>query len=414
MGNLDPSCIGALPLPMGIGALPLPTVQAEWGRMPVRIWSGDGLQLPPVPSSASLVFPRPFLVPSITPAAADLSVPGEPQGRGFTHAHFKGHSRITVTVAWLRSVLKETPEVCHQRVLRLREALLSCAASVQYESANEPGRQMGITDLPPEPFSEKQQRQSRMDGGEEDDGTFRELVPLTPPLEQEHLARERRSAAAANRLPLKGIAAFREVPLTAAHQSSFPWCRVRGSFGLLRAADAGVPQPGAPRSLAVETDLFQTAESGEVEHALLPNGTVASKADLSAEAAMWALHYAVHVRRGMCFNHEHACVETCVKNVKNKLEALANLRKNNAVPTCRFWFFRVLFLIKLVGDVLRRVKVRRRGKALVSEPYIETDHERNDQYRCKVKREQPFRGCSSDVAQVSFTVCTAPHTHVYM
>ena len=269
MGNLDPSCIGALPLPMGIGALPLPTVQAEWGRMPVRIWSGDGLQLPPVPSSASLVFPRPFLVPSITPAAADLSVPGEPQGRGFTHAHFKGHSRITVTVAWLRSVLKETPEVCHQRVLRLREALLSCAASVQYESANEPGRQMGITDLPPEPFSEKQQRQSRMDGGEEDDGTFRELVPLTPPLEQEHLARERRSAAAANRLPLKGIAAFREVPLTAAHQSSFPWYRVRGSFGRLRAADAGVPQPGAPRSLAVETDLFQTAESGMVEHALL-------------------------------------------------------------------------------------------------------------------------------------------------
>ena len=43
--------------------------------------------------------------------------------------------------------------------------------------------------------------------------------------------------------------------------------------------------------------------------------------------------------------------------------------------------------------------MRRRGKPLVREPYIETSNERNDQYRCKVKRGQPFRSATSDVAQ---------------
>ena len=36
-------------------------------------------------------------------------------------------------------------------------------------------------------------------------------------------------------------------------------------------------------------------------------------------------------------------------------------------------------------------QLRRRGKPLVAEPYIEEDDERNDRYRCKVKREHPFR-----------------------
>ena len=79
----------------------------------------------------------------------------------------------------------------------MREALLRAAVSVQYESANEPAIQMGVSDLPPEPFTEKQQRQSKMDGALEDDGiTKRDLVKLQPPLEQEHVGRERRAAAA--------------------------------------------------------------------------------------------------------------------------------------------------------------------------------------------------------------------------
>ena len=44
-------------------------------------------------------------------------------------------------------------------------------------------------------------------------------------------------------------------------------------------------------------------------------------------------------------------------------------------------------------------RLRRRGKPLVAEPYIEEDDEPNDQYRCKVKREHPFRSTSNDVSQ---------------
>ena len=343
------------------------------------------------------------LQPAVTPAAADVSVPGEAQGRGFTHGHGKGHSRIGATVAWLRSALRKALAVCLERVKKLRTALLATACSVQYESANEPALQMGIDDLPDEPFTEKQQRQSKMDGGKEDDGTtVRELARLQPPVEQEHVARERRAAAAGNRNQLKGTAAFREMPLTCAHQSSFPAYRLRGSFAQLIAADAGAPQPGAPRISAGEDTLCQTNETGEVVAFLLPDGTEATEDDLEADAKLWARHFGTHVRNGMCFNHEHTCQETCVKNAKQKLEALQDLNKKKSVPTCRFWFFRILSLPKLRNGAWKWLRVRRRGKPLVSEPYIEASADRNEQYRCKVKRRQPFRGASSDVAQAPF------------
>ena len=51
-----------------------------------------------------------------------------------------------------------------------------------------------------------------MDGGQEDDGTLRDHVPIHAHLEQEHLAKERRAAAASNREPLKGTAAFKRFP----------------------------------------------------------------------------------------------------------------------------------------------------------------------------------------------------------
>ena len=340
------------------------------------------------------------LQPAITPAAADVELPGEAQGRGFTHGHGKGHSRIGVTVAWIRAVLKETKAVASQRIMEMREALLRAAASVQYESANEPAIQMGFLDLPPEPFTEKQQRQSKMDGALEDDGiTKRDLVKLQPPLEQEHVGRERRAAAAANRPPLKGTAAFREMPLTCAHQSSFPAYRLRGSFGQLQEAAAGAPQPGPPQTYATEATLCQTDPTGRVIAFLKADGQEASEEDLKDDAQLWARHFGTHVRNGMCFNHDHQCQETCVKNTKNKLEALRDLKKRNSVPTCRFWFFRILSVKKLVDDVLKLRRVRRRGKPLVEEPYMETSAERNEQYRCKVKRAHPFRGASSDVAQ---------------
>ena len=53
------------------------------------------------------------LQPAITPAAADVEVLGEAQGQGFTHGHAKGHSRIGVTVAWIRDVLRSAPSTIY-------------------------------------------------------------------------------------------------------------------------------------------------------------------------------------------------------------------------------------------------------------------------------------------------------------
>ena len=114
----------------------------------------------------------------------------------------------------------------------LREALLGTAETVQYDAAREPARQLGI-ELRAEPFTARQQRQSRMDGGEEEDGTQRDLVELAPPVEEPHMERERLLAAAQCRLPRLGSAAYREVPLTGAFQSTFPAYRQATHFGQL-------------------------------------------------------------------------------------------------------------------------------------------------------------------------------------
>ena len=51
--------------------------------------------------------------------------------------------------------------------------------------------------------------------------------------------------------------------------------------------------------------------------------------------------------------------------------------------------------------VLNGKRRRRRGKPLVETPYIEECEDRNQEFRCMVRREQPFRSTSNDVAQVT-------------
>ena len=80
------------------------------------------------------------LQPSIAPGTTDVQAPFEAQGRGFVHGHGKGHSIIGPTLAWLRSVVQTGLRAAGRR---LRGALLSTAATVQYEAANEVARQLG-------------------------------------------------------------------------------------------------------------------------------------------------------------------------------------------------------------------------------------------------------------------------------
>ena len=49
----------------------------------------------------------------------------------------------------------------------------------------------------------------------------------------------------------------------------------------------------------------------------------------------------------------------------------------------------------------RSRRVRRRGKPLVGEPFVDSTDDRNQRCRCQVRRDQPFRSSTNDVCQVS-------------
>ena len=326
------------------------------------------------------------LQPSVAPGTTDVQAPFEAQGRGFQHGHGKGHGIVGATMRWLRKAIKDGLTTATEK---FREAVLHMAETVQYESARESGRQMHAHDLPPEPFTAKQQRQTRMDGGEDEDGSLREYVAIGSPVVQPHIEREANLAAAANRMPLNGSAAFRELPLTGAFQSTFPWYRQRFAFAKLGSATQPTAGDVPYRS---DAQLFSLDENGKVLAVLRPDGTEATEEDLDIDAAAWASHCGRDVFNNHCANHEHNCTETCVKYVKQKLEAKLSLRCNK-VPSCRFWYFRV--------KKLNLKRVRRRGKPLVVSPYVEETDDRNQQFRCQLRREQPLRSTSNDVCQVT-------------
>ena len=72
----------------------------------------------------------------------------------------------------------------------------------------------------PAPFSEKQQRQSRYDGGLEEDGeTQRPLVPVVQEEPLVHIARERRRADYNHQMRRNE---YKEVPLTGNQLSARP------------------------------------------------------------------------------------------------------------------------------------------------------------------------------------------------
>ena len=336
------------------------------------------------------------LQPCVAPGTIDVQAPFEAQGRGYIHGHGKGHSIIGLTMKWLRTAMRNGFQNISAAVNELRESLLDAAATVQYEAAREPGIQLSVDDLRPEPFTARQQRQSRMDGAEDEDGTIRELVQIAPPLVQPHIERERSLASSQNRMAREGAAAYRNVPLTSAFQCIYPWFRLRTSFHRLGCAsqptECDDAQELSERSFA---DVFDLDEVGRVTAVLKPDGEESTTDDLHADARLWASHFGHDTFNNHCTNHEHDCTETCVKYVKKKLEAKQSLRSHK-VPSCRFWFFRIHKLHLKEKDK----RVRRRGKPLVSKLFIAETDERNQCYRCQVIREQPFRSATNDVCQV--------------
>ena len=66
---------------------------------------------------------------------------------------------------------------------RIRDQVLTHAATIMYDSATLPAKQLGEEVLP-EPFSKKQHVQRRLEGGEEIGGSSRMLLEFLPPLHQ--------------------------------------------------------------------------------------------------------------------------------------------------------------------------------------------------------------------------------------
>ena len=124
----------------------------------------------------------------------------EAQARGFAHGHGKVHIIPDGTTGLLQCLgevlqeikafqdassgphlVEETVEsIVAARMSTYNERLIANAITRQYESALLPAKQVGQV-VRPAPFNEKQQRQSRYDGGVEIDGTtIRPLLPLVP------------------------------------------------------------------------------------------------------------------------------------------------------------------------------------------------------------------------------------------
>ena len=208
----------------------------------------------------------------------------------------------------------------------VKTALLSCAATLQYESSTLPAEQMGQTVLP-EKFTKKQQYQSRLDGGVELDGTKREELAITADELPGHHVLEHRRAAAEGRAP---VAMYSQASLQGCHQSLMPSYRLPqilgerktlDEYGMHCDAQAATSRPGWP------SWNFQVDEEGaETERVKNPSacsstaagGRVvqpASHLEILEDAKQFALSYCRDFRALHQLNHDHDCTATCIKYV---------------------------------------------------------------------------------------------------
>ena len=172
----------------------------------------------------------------------------ESQARGFAHGHGKVHSIPDGTLGLLRcleNVIKEinaieeasggehpaddlVEGIVAHKTQAYNQTLINSASTRQCESATLPAKQLGVM-LPDAPFTEKQQRQSRYDGGLEADGvTQRRLVAVQREEPLAHVARNRRRLNFEHQLRGND---YQEVPLTGCQLCTAPHYLLPQSFG---------------------------------------------------------------------------------------------------------------------------------------------------------------------------------------
>ena len=119
---------------------------------------------------------------------------------------------------------------------QVRQAVLQAACTLQYDSVVLPGTQLGVARRP-EPFSNRQQKYSRLDGQVEeadDNASRRQLIQVTEREPNGHLKKEEESSIAESR-PMRHP--YKELPLTGATQSMMPMYRRSNSFGRVEVPD---------------------------------------------------------------------------------------------------------------------------------------------------------------------------------
>ena len=339
----------------------------------------------------------------------------ESQARGFAHGHGKVHS-IPDGTTGLRKCLKDVvdeierlkcmdedlsedyvKEIAQNAMDLYNQKLIRSASTRQYESSTLPARQMGV-ELPEAPFSAKQQRQSRYDGGVEEDGvTKRPLVPIRDAEPCAHIAAELNAARASHRAP-RNI--YREVDLTGCQLCTSPHYLLPHSFGQpvklkeqgeVYDTPADFQLPGLPWKFDSET--------GELEYFMTTvNGDIADAAAFERDAKVFEQCFGRDVRFLHHHNHDHDCSTTCIKNMKKKSgEEMARMLKVNRAPPCRFGICHTV-TFDLGG---KRVKIRRRGKEIVKEAYIRSSTSRNELGSVAFECPQPFRTASNDCILVT-------------
>ena len=165
------------------------------------------------------------------------------------------------------------------------QSLIASASTRQYESATLPAKQFGCA-LPAVPFSEKQQRQSRYDGGLEEDGvTALPLVQVQAAEPPAHIARDLRKSNFEHQQPRN---AYNEVPLTGCQLCIAPHYLLPHSFG----QDFALGDEGE----ANDSDVSQLAGlpwgfnqvNGKLQHFLTDlGGNLAQAADFQLDALVF-------------------------------------------------------------------------------------------------------------------------------
>ena len=253
--------------------------------------------------------------------------PIETQGRGGLHTHMHVWILHALTALVLDRLRRgELDEELAAKLAGWRSAVMEKVASVQFDSVEEIGRQLGLDKgvVKPVPFQKWQQQKSFMDGQvEEDDATALPPKANAPNVSWAKDPSER----AQRRRPLVEVA---DDPELDPHDYVG---RDRSSGKLLdRKVARALPMKGACLSLCPQwrrKPRYRTLGNGR---AVMCHGEIGALGC----AAKWKRAFALDSRLNMVRNHIHKCKATCYKRAGDAEKRACRFNFNHEFFVCIF------------------------------------------------------------------------------